>query len=237
MKKLSFLLVLLNGILFSQQAQIGFLENKGQIRNQNFSQDSSILFLFPSPSNYNVQFSKTGFAYDFYKYDEDTSFFESGMNHFPNQKIQTHRLNVDFVNADSNAVLSANGIHSDYFNFLQTYDSAIFFHKVRHYDELKYENLYPNIDLIFKINNHKVKYDFVVKPGGNIDDIRLKFSAHSNFEFLDSVIQFDFSFGQNFESIPMSYYTDTSHQVSIKYNLIDSLNNQITVGFQYVHCY
>lgn len=233
MWKFSFMLVFINGILFSQQTQIGFLENKGQIRNQNNIQDSTVLFLFPSPSNYNVQFSKKGFAYDFYKYQEDSSLFESGTTTYPNQEIQTHRLNIAFLNADTNALLTASEIHSDYFNFLQNYDSTVFFHQVKHYDKLKYENIYPNIDLIFKIINHKVKYDFVVNPGGNINDIRLKFSGHSDFQFLDSVLQFGFSFGQNFESIPMSYYTDTSNQVSIQYNFIDSLNNQVTVGFQF----
>ncbi len=52
----------------------------------------------------------------------------------------------------------------------------------RSYQKITYENVYPNIDWVLYIKNGYLEYDFVVKPGGNIADIRLKYSGASSLE-------------------------------------------------------
>ena len=44
---------------------------------------------------------------------------------------------------------------------------------VSQYQEIVYFDLYPNIDLHYYLSNHNLKYDFIVKPGGNSDNIRI----------------------------------------------------------------
>jgi hypothetical protein len=41
----------------------------------------------------------------------------------------------------------------------------------------RYRNLYPAIDLVFYGNQETLEYDFVVAPGGDPGDIRLRFSG------------------------------------------------------------
>ncbi len=44
--------------------------------------------------------------------------------------------------------------------------------------KLTYSNVYPNIDLVFYLDKRKtLKYDFVVKAGGNISDIHLTYEG------------------------------------------------------------
>ncbi len=43
------------------------------------------------------------------------------------------------------------------------------------YARVKFKEVYPHIDLVYYGANGKLEYDFVVKPGGNPQDIQLKF--------------------------------------------------------------
>lgn len=49
---------------------------------------------------------------------------------------------------------------------------------VRSFDRVRYRGLYPAIDLVFYGNQQELEYDFVVAPGGDPRDIRLRFSGH-----------------------------------------------------------
>ena len=50
--------------------------------------------------------------------------------------------------------------------------------------KIRYENVYDRIDMVFYTNGSTVKYDFIVKPGGKISDIKLRYvgaeSMHVN---------------------------------------------------------
>ncbi len=48
---------------------------------------------------------------------------------------------------------------------------------VKSYHQVKIKEVYPNIDWVLYINEKGVKYDFVVNPGGNIDDIVLAYKG------------------------------------------------------------
>ncbi len=48
------------------------------------------------------------------------------------------------------------------------------------YARVRFKEIYPHIDLIYYGANGKLEYDFVVKPGGNPKDIRLKFAGAEN---------------------------------------------------------
>lgn len=48
---------------------------------------------------------------------------------------------------------------------------------VPNYAKVKYEQVYPGIDLIFYGNPQKLEYDFVVAPGANPQQIKLSFTG------------------------------------------------------------
>ena len=48
---------------------------------------------------------------------------------------------------------------------------------VRHYGRVSYEGVYPGIDVVYYGNQRQLEYDFVVSPGANPNDIRLKFDG------------------------------------------------------------
>ncbi len=48
---------------------------------------------------------------------------------------------------------------------------------VRNYQRITLQNIYHNIDWIIYINNNQLEYDFVVKPGGHLEDIQMQYQG------------------------------------------------------------
>ncbi|CAN5569257.1 hypothetical protein BH11BAC1_BH11BAC1_06740 [soil metagenome] len=48
---------------------------------------------------------------------------------------------------------------------------------LQNYNALQYRNLYKNIDLKYYMLNDEVKYDYTVHPGGDVEDIEMKYSG------------------------------------------------------------
>jgi len=74
------------------------------------------------------------------------------------------------------------------------------------YAEIRYSDIYPGIDLVFSIEGEILKYEFVVNPGANPNDIILqwdgveKLQLNANGEIDFSVGSFDFT-----DKAPVSY--------------------------------
>ena len=47
-------------------------------------------------------------------------------------------------------------------------------------EKVIYEEIYPHIDLEFYFKETQLKYDFIVKPGGKVSDIRLRYAGHED---------------------------------------------------------
>jgi len=57
---------------------------------------------------------------------------------------------------------------------------------VRHYAKVKYEQIYPGIDLVFYGNQRQLEYDFVVSPGADFGIIKLAFEGANKIEIDDT---------------------------------------------------
>ena len=60
-------------------------------------------------------------------------------------------------------------------NFFYGNDSSKWYTDVPNYAEVYYENLYDGIDLRYYSNEKGLKYDFIVHPGADIEQIKLKY--------------------------------------------------------------
>ncbi|MFY7732622.1 MAG: SBBP repeat-containing protein, partial [Bacteroidia bacterium] len=91
--------------------------------------------------------------------------------------------------------------------------------------------MYPNIDIEFVLNDAanrgKFKYNFIVKPNGNLTDIKLAFLG-ANRTSLNQAgnILIETAYGNIEENIPLSYViTNNNSHSSIKANFIELDNN------------
>lgn len=91
--------------------------------------------------------------------------------------IHATRQRIALEGANPGAVLEPLGKRPGTLNYFRGNDPARWVHGLATYGRLRYRNIYPGIDLVFYDNHGKLEYDFVVKPGGDPNAIRLRVSG------------------------------------------------------------
>ena len=99
-----------------------------------------------------------------------------------------------------------------------------------------YEGVYENIDLKFYKNEEgQLKYDFILKPGALVSDIKLKYDGVSNLHSNENgTLEYDTDWGPISEDKPFSYLIGTNAEVEISYLVdgdiltFDAETNEIT---------
>ena len=88
-------------------------------------------------------------------------------------------------------------------------------------DKIVYENIYDNIDLVFYKNKEgMLKYDFFLKPGSKLSDIKLNYKGVDDLEIQsDGKLSYNTKWGQINEASPYSYLSESGDEVSIDYNV------------------
>jgi len=67
-------------------------------------------------------------------------------------------------------------------NFFYGNDSLNWRSNVPNFGEIYYQNIYDNIDLRYYLNKNGLKYDFIVHPGGDVSDIRMRYEGADRLE-------------------------------------------------------
>ena len=162
-----------------QYSEPGFIENKGQVIDQNHNLNPAVLYLLNSPGM-NVQLRKAGFSYDLYQAKHETQDEKNQLpapngegsgeglsgarggaargrgfpNHdsivnYPLSIINYDRVDIDLLNANPNPPIETSAPSSDYLNYYTTGTPVNGIRLVRSYKSVTYKNIYPGIDLEF----------------------------------------------------------------------------------------
>ncbi len=164
-----------------QQALLGntrslFEENKGQVTGA----DASLVKYVLKDGNLSMFLLGNGIAYQFnrthypegYKHVDKTATPDERQKMDELQKnirIETYRMDVQLVGANTNAAISTEGESDDYIQYYN--HNALDVHS---YSKITYHNIYPNIDWVIYKKGESVEYDFVVHPGGNPKQIKIE---------------------------------------------------------------
>ena len=201
-----------------QNSTSGFIENKGQIIDQHNNLNSKVLYLL-NTNGMNIQLRRGGFSYDLYRYSDIDQGKSDGIQQsvhlkFPAsgipkqvQSILFHRIDIDLLNFNPEYSIETSGPSSDYLNYFTTGTPVNGVTNVRHFKTVTYKNIYPGIDIEFNIDRERVyKYNFIIHPGADVDDIRLSFKGMNSVSLMNEHLVFGTRFGNVEELIPESYY-------------------------------
>jgi len=219
-------------------SQYGFIENKGQIIDQNNNPNPSVLYLY-NGNGLRVQLRKEGFSYEVINTIKTPKAIidERPQGKFASQAdsfditYQTHRVDINFKDGNKNATLKPTQPASDFINYYTTGTSEAGVTNVHHFQKVVYENVYPNIDIEFVLNDAansgKFKYNFIVKPNANLADIQLEFLGATRTSLnQEGNILIETAYGNIEENIPLSYVINNNNSHStIKANFIALTNN------------
>jgi hypothetical protein len=214
-----------------------FLENKGQMADVNGKTDHNLL-LKVSGNGMDVYITTKGISYVFTEVKEHEKknklSLDSEFNVMNDSITMKYcRADMDLVGATiSKENILKEGKSDDFENYYlsQCPKGAL---NVHSYQKITIKNIYPDIDWeLFTNSNTGIKYNFVVHPGADASQIKLKYKWTDQPELQkDGSIIINTPLGQITEGPPLSY-TDENEPNKIETNYIIK-NNEISFDLSY----
>lgn len=102
-----------------------------------------------------------------------------------NLVLRGHAYQVKFLNANPNAQVVPDKALATYNNYILGNDPTKWASNCKIYQAVTYKNIYPNIDIRYYTANGTLKYDLIVHPGGNINDVNLYFEGVDGLKIKD----------------------------------------------------
>lgn len=124
---------------------------------------------------------------------------------FP-KNVRTHKVDMRFIGGNPNPMILAGEQASHYCNYyLPNQQEGV--EGVPVYRRLVYKNVYDSVDVVFYQNGEGgMKYDIVVQPGGNVANIRIKYSGADKLSLTPGgILQVRTSLGMLEEQKPVTY--------------------------------
>ncbi|MEJ7625260.1 MAG: PKD domain-containing protein [Ferruginibacter sp.] len=202
-------------------AQMEFVENKGQWNtNVNFRGDFSTGSFFLENKGFTVLLHNA----------KDMQAL-SGRVHGHSVKDSIHptkegvdtlhsfAYKVKFLGAANNISRIPEKMFSSHNNYFIGNDKSKWAGDCKLYQAITYKNVYPFIDVRYYSEGNKLKYDFIVHPGGNVSAIAMQYDGPSEVSIKNKELIITTSVGQVTEQYPYSYQSGTGFkkEVSVKY--------------------
>ena len=186
--------------LLAQETTVRFVENKGQWPDE-------VLFRADLPAG-SFYLEADRFTLNFL---DSEYLFRRHQEHIgePISKpledfIRGHAYRVWFEGAQTPSC-DKQGASKDYFNYFIGDDPSKWASFARAWDRMILRDLYPNTDLQVYGRGSNVKYDFVVKPGGNWQDIRLNYEGVDKLKIKKGRLHIQTSVNEIIEDKPFAY--------------------------------
>jgi len=215
---------------------MNFIENKGQVVDMSEHLRPDILFTGDG-GGMKVYLKTTGLSYvlskceGFNEDEKDPKHFEairkrqlaseeannnSIANNLQPSTIKLHRIDMDFSDCNPEAILLKQDEVEGYTNYYYAHCPEGITN-VKGYNKIVYQNIYNNIDIVFHGGKeHGLEYDFIVKPGADPNDIKIKYTGADNISIENSKLKIESSLGSIEESIPRVYQNVNGKIVDVK---------------------
>lgn len=185
-----------------------FQENKGQVTGIDADKVSFVyidkgLSVFLQSNAITYQFSKTHYPKGYKHPNKFSSNKENERLKALQKKIftETYRMDVCLVGANPKPKISTEGTSEDYIQYYN-HDAL----NVHSFQKIIYHDVYPHIDWVIYQSNNRLKYDFIVHPGGNPNQILFETKWAEKCKVKpDGSLTLETKMGNITELSPMSY--------------------------------
>ncbi len=130
--------------------------------------------------------------------------------------IRSHAWHVDFVGADPSAFVRAEKELGGISNFFIGDDASKWAGDCRSFQAITITDIYPNIDLRYYTDQGSLKYDLIVRPGGDPNRIELRYQGVDQLSIKNKELSIQTSLGEFREGAPYTYQTDETGRQSIR---------------------
>ena len=215
MKNIIVLLVLLVGLRSHAQHDLTtfhFTENIGQL-------DSKVKYHSKIHVG-DVYLENNKFVFDMFSGDELDAYYKVKHDNENRKSISDnsrttesellkpfnkHAYSMTFVGANQNPSISPSDKIEGYKNYFIGDDESKWVSGVKSFRTIEYGDLYDNIDMEIYTVFERMKYDFIVKPGGNPNNISVKYDNVESIEIIEGGLVIHLTTGDVKEMKPVAY--------------------------------
>ncbi len=197
---------------FAQKQELLFVQNSGQVKDDHGSVRSDIDFTAES-GNLRLYLDAGRISYVFTQHEEATPTQEktaeqalshNNHTHATTGSVKVWRMDMEVVGAAANATVTATDTAIETQNYYVAGKSV---QNIRTFRTVVYQNIYPKIDLRLRSSGKRMKYEFIVHPGGNAGDIQLRYNGGTASAMDDGGIRVENPLGYIVEEAPVTYQT------------------------------
>jgi hypothetical protein len=227
------LIAFLFGVTTSSTAQLQFIENRGQWDNRvSFKADIPTGAFFMEQKGFTVLLHNSDdlkkleeMAHGEVQPNEATSMVKKTRPTPQPFTLRSHAYRVSFLNAVKSPVITPDKALPTYNNYFLGNDPTKWKGDCKIYQAITYANMYPNIDVRYYTDAGTLKYDIIVRPGGNINDIALKYEGVDKLEVRNKELVVGTSVGEVKELYPYSYQLSNGSRQTLdcKYEVNDNI--------------
>ncbi len=186
-----------------------FAQNKGQWNNnilyqgkfkggRVFLEQNAFTFLF---------YPKEGLSFLHHKKNNSSGF---------DTLLTFHSIKMEFVNANSNSEKVELDSNAFYENYFSGKDPRHWASHVKSFKEIWYKNIYPQIDVRSLSDKNNFRFDFVVNPGAELNDIALNFIGQNSLKIERGNLVMTTQVGDVLLKAPYAYQNINNKIVKIK---------------------
>jgi gliding motility-associated-like protein len=139
--------------------------------------------------------------------------------------LHSFAYNVSFLGANTNPEKIPDKALPTYNNYFLGNDKSKWAGDCKIYNAVTYKNVYPNIDVRYYSTQNKLKYDFIVHPGGNPAAIALRYDGGVKLYIKNKALIIGTSVGDVTELEPYTYQTNANIKADVitKYIIQDNV--------------
>jgi gliding motility-associated-like protein len=205
-------------------AQMEFVQNKGQWNSKvNYKGDFNTGAFFLENKGFTVLLNKPDDVRKLAEIAHGTRISKTN----PKEDFVFHSFayNVSFLGATTNAERIPDKPLPTYNNYFIGNDKTKWAGDCKIYTAVTYKNIYPNIDVRYYSTQNKLKYDFIVHPGGNPAAIALRYDGGVQLSVKNKALIIGTTVGEVIELEPYSYQTNANAKadVTTKYVIKDNV--------------
>ena len=126
-----------------------------------------------------------------------------------------HSIKMKFLNANPNPQLSQLDSNEFYENFFIGKDSKKWASHVKSYKQIVYHQLYNHIDVKTFSEKNNFRYDFMLHPGANVNDIALKWQGDDGLEVRDGKLLIKTAVGEVYQTAPFAYQLINGKKIEV----------------------
>ena len=212
------------------QHSVEFIKNQGQVVDMDQQARPDIMYITDG-GGVKTYLQKTRISYVYTQPVQPLKKDVPGGQTKEAELIRGVRFDVNFKGANPDPVITEELPSEHYYNFYLSHCPKGITN-VKAYNKITYGNMYKNTDVIFYGGKKGLKYDIVVKPGGNLNDVQLSYAGVERMKGSNNRLLLTTGLGEIEEYIPKIYQNIQGKIVDVEGGYV--IKGQ-TISFQVKH--